>query len=121
MRFVDVSKPEWLEYVQKTNFTNYVKGPMMHSVLHEVLGDGIFATDDEEWKRARQAISKIFNVNSFKRIVVPSVNKSMRDATRMLKSAADQGRSLDFCDFFYRFTLDSFVHMALVHFLNPAG
>lgn len=72
----------------------------MHSVLHEVLGDGIFVTDNEGWKRARQTISKIFNVNSFKTIVVPSVNKSMGDATRMLKSAAGQGRLLDSCVFF---------------------
>jgi len=25
LRLIDVSKPEWLEHIQKTNFQNYVK------------------------------------------------------------------------------------------------
>lgn len=60
MRFIDISKPSFIEYVQKTNFANYgrlfaaimrsvnwlmfrsinpgrvVKGPLFHTVMNDV-------------------------------------------------------------------------------------
>lgn len=45
LRFIDVTKPSWIEHIQRTNFGNYRKGPTLHEVMYDVLGDGIFAVD----------------------------------------------------------------------------
>jgi hypothetical protein len=42
---VKVSHPPSLEYVQKTNFKNYVKGSELHEIFEPFLGDGIFNVD----------------------------------------------------------------------------
>ncbi|PLW27641.1 hypothetical protein PCANC_19540 [Puccinia coronata f. sp. avenae] len=110
-RVIDVSKPEWLEYIQKINFDNYVKGPLFGNVMSDVFGDGIFVSDGPSWKRARQATSTIFTIKTFKNIIVPASEKSTDALVELLKSTADKNRSIDFCDLFFRFTLDSFVQM----------
>ncbi|PLW34730.1 hypothetical protein PCANC_15055 [Puccinia coronata f. sp. avenae] len=110
-RIIDVSKPEWLEYIQKTNFDNYVKGPLFRNIMSDVFGDGIFVSDGPSWKRARQATSTIFTINTFKTIIGPASERSMDGMAELLKSAAEDNRSMDFCDLFFRFTLDSFVQM----------
>jgi len=110
-RLVDVSKPEWLEYIQKTNFENYVKGSMMRDIMFDVFGNGIFVSDGALWKRARHATSTIFTIKTFKSIILPASNKSMEGLIQVLSSTAEEKRSIDFCDLFFRFTLNSFVQM----------
>ncbi|KNE98919.1 hypothetical protein PSTG_07764 [Puccinia striiformis f. sp. tritici PST-78] len=111
LRIIDVSKPEWIEYLQKTNFNNYVKGPLLQPVMLDVLGHGIFVADGPAWKRARQATVSIFTHKTFKTIILPSVNRSMIGFAQVLTTAAEQGLTIDICDLFFRFTLDSFVRM----------
>ncbi|WAQ82594.1 hypothetical protein PtA15_2A911 [Puccinia triticina] len=65
-RVVEISKPEWIEYIQKTNFENYVKGPLFQTIMHDVFGDGIFVADGGAWKQAQQATSTIFSIKTFK-------------------------------------------------------
>ncbi|KAA1081703.1 Protein kinase alk2 [Puccinia graminis f. sp. tritici] len=66
VRIIDVSKPEWLEYIQKTNFDNYQKGPMFRGLMVDLFGDGILVTDGALWKRARTVTSRVFSANTFK-------------------------------------------------------
>nr|AHK06532.1 putative cytochrome P450 [Puccinia horiana] len=58
LRLVDVSKPEWLEHIQKTNFQNYVKGSLFHSVMTDVFGNGIFVTDGRQIKSACETLHR---------------------------------------------------------------
>jgi hypothetical protein len=44
-RYVVVSDPCIIEHVIKTNFHGYIKGPLLYAIFHELLGEGIFATD----------------------------------------------------------------------------
>ncbi|PLW25603.1 hypothetical protein PCANC_23303 [Puccinia coronata f. sp. avenae] len=120
MRIIDISKPEWIEYIQKTNFDNYVKGHLLQP-MWDMFGKGIFVADGATWKRARQATSTIFTVKTFKTIIEPSTSKSMDGLMEELKSSAENNHSLDFCDLFLRFTLDSFVHMTFAKDLNILG
>ncbi|KAI7951134.1 hypothetical protein MJO29_009808 [Puccinia striiformis f. sp. tritici] len=121
VRMIDVSKPEWLEYIQKTNFDNYVKGPLFRNCMYDVFGDGIFVSDGQMWKRARHATSTIFTLKTFKTIIVPSSNKSMDELSQVLTSIAGRNHPIDFCDLFFRFTLDSFVHMTFGKDLGLLG
>lgn len=46
-RIIEASSPELIEYVQKTNFPNYMKGPLMSSVVKSVLGEGTSSTSSD--------------------------------------------------------------------------
>ncbi|POW11901.1 hypothetical protein PSTT_04971 [Puccinia striiformis] len=79
-RIMDVSKPEWVEYIQKkslhpnhspmvffvANFNNYIKGPMIYSAMPDVWGRIIISADGPAWKRTRQAMVSIFTPKTFK-------------------------------------------------------
>ncbi|KAA1099008.1 cytochrome P450-dit2 [Puccinia graminis f. sp. tritici] len=122
IRIVDISKPEWIEHMQKTNFENYVKGPLLRGIMYDVFGDGIFVADGPAWKRARQATSTIFTIKTFKNIIVPAANKSLDGLVDLLKSTAQSNdQSIDFCDLFFRYTLDSFVQMTFGQDLDLFG
>ncbi|OAV86123.1 hypothetical protein PTTG_01734 [Puccinia triticina 1-1 BBBD Race 1] len=120
IRIIDISKPDWLEYVQKTNFDNYVKGHLLQP-MWDMFGQGIFVADGELWKRARQATSTIFTVKTFKTIIEPSATKTMGRLAEELKSAAEEQLSIDICDLFFRFTLDSLVQMTFGKDLEIIG
>ncbi|KAI8443754.1 cytochrome P450 [Phakopsora pachyrhizi] len=111
LRLIDISKPEWVEYVQKTNFQNYVKGNLFQEVVADVFGDGIFASDGETWKKTRHSTSAIFTTNSFKTIMEPSVDRSLKSMLHIMELAAKKNHSIDFCDIFFKFTLESFLSM----------
>ncbi|KAH9461536.1 hypothetical protein Pst134EA_017836 [Puccinia striiformis f. sp. tritici] len=111
VRIIDISKPEWLEYIQKTNFDNYIKGPMFRSLMLDLFGDGILVTDGAMWKRARMVTSRIFSANTFKTVIQPSVDQSVDGLLKVLQKTSDENGEVDFCNLFTRFTLDSFVKM----------
>ncbi|KAH9460807.1 hypothetical protein Pst134EA_017123 [Puccinia striiformis f. sp. tritici] len=117
---IDISKPAWLEYVQKTNFDNYIKGYITHPLL-DFLGQSIFVVDGELWKRARHATSTIFTVKTFKTIIEPCASRSMEGLTDELRSAAGEEHSIDVCDLFFRFTLNSVAQMTFGKDLDLLG
>ncbi|PLW48676.1 hypothetical protein PCANC_15462 [Puccinia coronata f. sp. avenae] len=121
VRIIDVSKPEWLEYIQKTNFDNYEKGPMFRSLMADLFGNGILVTDGESWKRSRTVISRIFHATTFKTVIEPSVNQSLDGLLQVLRRAGDESQDIDFCTLFTRFTLDSFVKMTFGRTLGIYG
>ncbi|WAR58097.1 hypothetical protein PtB15_5B329 [Puccinia triticina] len=54
-------------------------------------------------------------------IIAPSANKSMDGLLDILKSTAKANHSIDFCDLFFRFTMDSFVQMTFGKDLGLLG
>jgi cytochrome P450 len=56
LRFIDITQPKWLEHVQSLNFENYIKGDLVKEGAGDVLGEGIFVTDGESWRRQRKVI-----------------------------------------------------------------
>jgi cytochrome P450 len=54
-----VNSPEFIEYVTKTNYTNYIKTPA--TPLRKILGDSIFTTDGEEWLQRRRMYQPALN------------------------------------------------------------
>ncbi|GAA6058972.1 hypothetical protein JCM10212_001682 [Sporobolomyces blumeae] len=111
-RLIEVSSPHMLEYVQKTNFSNYVKGPRFYQCLSGLLGDGIFVVDGSNWQMQRKATSKIFTANNFKGCISQSIEANMSRLLTIVGRHADSGATFDLSDLFYRFTLSSFAEMA---------
>eukprot|EP00388_Colpodella_angusta_P017443 GDKJ01043088.1.p1 GENE.GDKJ01043088.1~~GDKJ01043088.1.p1 ORF type:complete len:569 (-),score=145.46 GDKJ01043088.1:975-2681(-) len=52
-----------VEYILKTNFANFPKGPVFISVFKDLLGDGIFNSDGMTWYQHRKTSSPMFATN----------------------------------------------------------
>ncbi|CAG8435704.1 1494_t:CDS:10 [Ambispora gerdemannii] len=104
----EIDDPVMLEYVLKTNFENYVKGEYMFSRVHDILGNGIFASDGEGWKLQRKTASKIFNVRNFRDLLCTVFANESLVAVDILSKAAETGEIVDLQNLFYRFTIDCF-------------
>ncbi|KAH8922698.1 cytochrome P450 [Atractiella rhizophila] len=111
-RMIDISKPEWIEYVQKTNFDNYPKGWLFMSVTSDFWGIGIFNADGSPWYYQRKIISHIFSVSRFKSVISSSINQSAKDFVAFLDDLASNKAEYLLSDGFYRFTMESFNRMA---------
>ncbi|GAA5895285.1 uncharacterized protein JCM6883_001461 [Sporobolomyces salmoneus] len=111
-RLIEISSPEMLEYVQKTNFSNFVKGPLFYKNLSGLLGDGIFVVDGKEWQAQRKATSKIFTANNFKGVISQSIDSNLNKLMTIIGRHADAGTTFDLSELFFRFTLASFSEMA---------
>ncbi|KAG2186344.1 hypothetical protein INT43_002782 [Umbelopsis isabellina] len=107
---IGTADPVNVEYILKTNFENYVKGPTFHSAMDELFGNGIFNADGEQWKYQRKTAANIFNVKNFRdhfTVVFLLELKYMRD--NIFDLAVESGQAFDFHDIMYKFTLDSFI------------
>ncbi|EPQ31816.1 cytochrome p450 oxidoreductase [Pseudozyma flocculosa PF-1] len=111
-RLIDISRPDWIEHVQKTQFSDYVKGPSFHDQMKDVLGDGIFTSDGERWKMQRKVASRIFSVSSFKHIITRTIREDCALLEKILYDHADKGDTFNMQELFFRFTLSSFVKIA---------
>ncbi|WAR61354.1 hypothetical protein PtB15_12B39 [Puccinia triticina] len=111
VRIIDISKPEWIEYAQKTNLVDYIKGPLGQAIMYDVLGDSFFLTDGPGWKKARRATAAIFTIKTFKTIIIPCANNSVDRLVEVLKLTAERNQDIDFCNLFYRYTMESFMQM----------
>mmetsp|Transcript_60048 Transcript_60048/g.140369 ORF Transcript_60048/g.140369 Transcript_60048/m.140369 type:complete len:500 (+) Transcript_60048:60-1559(+) len=95
--------PRNVEYMLKTKFDNFVKGDNFRSVMHELLGDGIFNVDGDLWFKQRKTASQMFTANQFKNHIWQVVEKN---CDKVLKILADS-TEVDMFNLLNRFTLDS--------------
>jgi hypothetical protein len=49
-----------VEHILKTNFENYIKGPIFLANMRDLLGDGIFNADGALWSAQRKTASLEF-------------------------------------------------------------
>ncbi|KAI9010411.1 cytochrome P450 [Phycomyces nitens] len=102
--------PQNIEYILKTNFSNYVKGPHFGYATEHLLGHGIFNADGEQWRWQRKVASHIFNVKNFRdQFTDVFVEKIDVMCEAIFDKSIEEGRPIDFHDSMFRFTLDSFI------------
>ncbi|KAL6543053.1 hypothetical protein OROHE_010573 [Orobanche hederae] len=65
---VVTADPRNLEYLLKTKFSNFPKGEYFRGTVRDLLGDGIFAADEEKWQRQRKTASLEFHSAGFRRM-----------------------------------------------------
>lgn len=111
-RLIDISRPDWIEHVQKTNFHGYVKGESFHNMMKDVLGSGIFNVDGEQWKTQRKLAARIFTVKAFSNIITSVMHEDTEQLDRILAEKAESGEAFNIQDLFFRFTLSTFVKIA---------
>ncbi|KAI8810639.1 cytochrome P450 [Cladochytrium replicatum] len=110
--------PEAIEFILRTKFESFEKGSQFRERFHDVLGNGIFNSDGEQWRKQRKTAANIFNVNNFRDFVEKVFQREMSDLDLVLTRHANQGTIIDLHDAFFRFTLDGFAQIAFSIELN---
>jgi cytochrome P450 len=79
-QIVFVNSPEHIKYVLVTRQNNFErKSPQMRRALEALLGDGLFISDGEVWKRRRPLVADIVHKRR-----VPEFGVTMEDAAQAL-------------------------------------
>ena len=106
-RFFMTCDPRNLEHILKTNFPNYPKGENFRHTLTDLLGNGIFNSDGQQWKDQRHLFANIFSERSFQTTIMNAFIEGGEKLEKILDEAATTGTTLDVFALFNRFTLDS--------------
>ncbi|KAJ3109897.1 hypothetical protein HDU96_007078 [Phlyctochytrium bullatum] len=104
--------PVVVEYVLKTNFENFIKGPRFINLLHPLLGDGIFNSDSEQWRWQRKTSTLIFTGRNFRSVFVKVFSEDIAKLVQFLNLRADDGRKFDLHGVLHAFTMDTFSKLA---------
>ena len=103
-----INDPKTLEFVLKTQFESFEKGKYIDARFHDVLGNGIFNADGQNWKIQRKTAANIFNIKAFKDFVADVFEKKVTTVVKILKGHAEKGEIIDLQKMFFKVTLDGF-------------
>ncbi|KAF0406854.1 cytochrome P450 [Gigaspora margarita] len=106
-RFIMINDPQLLDHMLKTNFESFEKGDILHELMYDLFGDGIFGVDRDLWKFQRRTISRLFQERNYKDFIYASIVRKSETVLNILRRCADNGNPIDLQDLFYRFTLDT--------------
>ncbi|PWN54133.1 cytochrome P450 [Violaceomyces palustris] len=130
-RIIDISRPDWIEHVQKTRFQDYVKGKRFRDKTFDMLGNGIFAADSHEWFIQRKVSSRIFTARTFDGMISRTVSEGCGHLQSLLSEHADKpGDSFGIHEIFEDLAMDTFFRVAFnepvdslrsSHRLGPSG
>ncbi|KAL4196812.1 hypothetical protein AMTRI_Chr04g185060 [Amborella trichopoda] len=108
MRVVLTCDPCNVEYILKTRFSNFPKGPDFHEMFHELMGDGIFNTDGDEWQAQRRTANAHVHSKAFRDFVNKTSHQLSSDRlVPILRKAAVDGAVIDLQDLTMRYTMDA--------------
>ncbi|KAF6140672.1 hypothetical protein GIB67_013965 [Kingdonia uniflora] len=111
------SDPRNVEYMVRTNFTNFPKGPDYIKTF-DLLGDGLFNVDSELWHIQRRMAHMMFASSTFRKVQV-DVSRSMVEGSLLplLSQVARNSSIVDLEDVFLRYTFDT--TFAVIFGRNP--
>ncbi|KAH6823778.1 cytochrome P450 [Perilla frutescens var. hirtella] len=117
-RTIVTANPQNVEYILKTNFTNFPKGKPFTEILGDFLGNGIFNVDGELWYNQRKLVVHQFTATSL-RAYVEGVLKNEVEKKLMpaVESAAAEGKPVDLQELLRRFAFDMVCRVSLGY--NP--
>lgn len=98
--------PKNVEHILYHNFKNYPKGEIMRTIFHDLLGNGIFNADGQEWFHQRKTTSHMFTAKLFKEHIWVVVRRNAKKVRQVLQ-ATKPGKSVDVFNLMNRFTLDT--------------
>jgi len=103
------TRPDDVEYILKTNFENFIKGPIFRNNMGDLLGDGIFNADGALWSKQRKAASHEFSVVRFRDHMTDVFVRHAEELALHLTERVEQGTGdvVDLQRLFSKFTLQS--------------
>ncbi|CAI5735867.1 unnamed protein product [Hyaloperonospora brassicae] len=106
-----IAKPEHIEQVLKTQFSNFPKSQHIHDVFFDLLGDGIVITNGETWKRQRRVLVNLFSARALREHMTPLSQKYVVQLRRIFESAAASEQPIDAFGLMQCYTLDVFAEI----------
>ncbi|KAJ9670878.1 hypothetical protein PVL29_027051 [Vitis rotundifolia] len=107
MDMLITSDPANVHYIMSTNFSNFPKGPEFLKIF-DVLGEGIFNSDSDLWRKQRKLAQLLINGRQFQQFLVKTTqNKVDEGLIPVLEHVSKQGLLVDLQDLFQRFTFDT--------------
>ncbi|KAH7484614.1 Cytochrome P450 704C1 [Phytophthora ramorum] len=103
--------PEAFEDVLKTQFHNFEKGPFMCENLKDLLGEGIFAVDGDQWVHQRKTASNLFTMRALRDSMTVVIQRHAVVLYDILQRASDNKETLDLFRLFNRFTIEAFAEI----------
>ncbi|KAF9134550.1 hypothetical protein BGW39_006643 [Mortierella sp. 14UC] len=109
-RFFMVNHPIYIEYILKTNFNNYIKGNVFGDQLRDILGNGIFVSDQEAWRFHRKTASNIFTTKMYRQLAEGAFTDSAHDLCSIFDKAESLSppQPVDLQQLFLKLTMDAF-------------
>uniref|UniRef100_A0A1W7HBU4 Cytochrome P450 n=1 Tax=Scoparia dulcis TaxID=107240 RepID=A0A1W7HBU4_SCODU len=107
MDIVGTADPANVHFIMSANFTNFPKGTEFKKIF-DVLGDGIFNTDDDLWKSQRKQARALLTHERFRKCLIKTSSMKVENALiPVLEHVSKQGLVVDLQDLFQRFTFDT--------------
>nr|KYP40695.1 Cytochrome P450 86A2 [Cajanus cajan] len=105
---VITSDPRNIEHLLKTNFSSFPKGRFFRYTLRDLLGDGIFNSDNEAWQRQRKTASLEFHSAKFRNLTAESLLELVHNRLLpLLESCVTESRVIDLQEVLLRLTFDN--------------
>eukprot|EP00397_Hematodinium_sp_SG-2012_P015501 GEMP01015786.1.p1 GENE.GEMP01015786.1~~GEMP01015786.1.p1 ORF type:complete len:614 (+),score=118.05 GEMP01015786.1:233-2074(+) len=98
---------ESIKYIWKDRLVNFPKGPVWRTLLHELLGEGIFNSDGPEWYWQRKTAAPMFTHVNFATFMFEVFSKRADSLASVLLQ--HQNKEIDLQPFIQKFTFDSIV------------
>ncbi|KAI0321298.1 cytochrome P450 [Amylostereum chailletii] len=102
---IHTSEPEYIKAILASNFQGFMKGPQGRFQLRQMLGDGVFNSDDDTWKFHRGMTRPFFSrerISDFE-----TFEQHTQKALSVLRARLQEGHAIDFQDLVSRFTIDA--------------
>lgn len=110
---VITSDPANVEYILKTKFSSFPKGPIFRRAFRDFLGDGILNADGHFWALQRKTAVSEFNSSTSLSHAIESLQESVTGRLiPILDAACSSCRIIDLQDVFMRFTFDNICNRA---------
>ncbi|KAF9110306.1 cytochrome P450-dit2 [Mortierella sp. AM989] len=110
-RMIAINNPELIEYTHKTNFNNYIKGPIFEHDVKDVLGRGIFAVDGAEWRFHRKTAVGVFTTKMYRQVTEDGFTMGARALCSVIDRNERLGQPIDLQALFLKQSLDGFAKL----------
>ncbi|XP_059629415.1 cytochrome P450 704C1-like [Cornus florida] len=104
---VYTADPVNVEYILKTNFSNYGKGEFNYEIMRDLFGDGIFVVDGDKWRHQRKLASYEFSTKVLRDFSTIVFRTNAVKLALKVSAAAVAKQVMDLQDLLMKSTLDS--------------
>lgn len=113
-RTIVTANPANVEYMLKTNFSNFPKGKPFTEILGDFLGSGIFNVDGELWHIQRKLVSHEFKTKSLREFFLSTLEEEVeKGLLPVLESLAEKQEAVDFQELLQRLAFNVICKVSL--------
>ncbi|UNI19781.1 hypothetical protein JDV02_005937 [Purpureocillium takamizusanense] len=112
-RVLITREPEQIKAVLATKFASFGHGSQWHKLWGPFLGDGIFATDGQQWHNSRSMIRPMFARDRLRNLTIFDYCTD-----KLLSKLPRNGETVDLKNLFYRWSLDAATEFLLGENVN---